>query len=97
MFIKSSDKEPYFTSSHPKKITKIKGFYSDSLNKTLIKKFYKDKIKASFVCIDCDLKKSITESLNFSFKFMINGCVLYIDDFFTLASGNPKNNLERVI
>ena len=80
-----------------RKITKIKGFYRDSLNKNLIQKFYKEKIRASFVCIDCDLNKSIIESLNFSFKFMINGCVLYIDDFFNLASGSPKNMLHKTI
>ena len=28
---------------------------------------------------------------------MINGCVLYIDDFFNLASGNPKNMLSKII
>lgn len=28
---------------------------------------------------------------------MINGCVLYIDDFFNLASGHPKNMLEKII
>jgi hypothetical protein len=80
-----------------RKIIKIKGFYKDSLNKDLIKKFYKEKIKASFMCVDCDLGKSIIESLNFSFKFMINGCVLYIDDYFNLASGDPKNMLEKKI
>ena len=80
-----------------RKITKIKGFYKDSLNKELIKKFYKEKIKTSFVCIDCDLNRSIIESLNFSFNFMINGCVLYIDDFFNLASGDPKNMLNKII
>lgn len=40
---------------------------------------------------------SIIESLNFSFKFMINGCILYIDDFFNLASGDPKNMLDKII
>jgi O-methyltransferase len=80
-----------------RKIIKIKGFYKDSLNKDLIKKFYEEKIKASFICVDCDLKQSIIESLNFSFKFMINGCVLYIDDFFNLASGNPNNMLSETI
>jgi hypothetical protein len=80
-----------------RKIIKIVGFYKDSLNKNLIKKFYKEKTKVSFVCIDCDLNKSIKESINFSFKFMINGCILYIDDFFNLTSGDPKNMLSRVI
>lgn len=80
-----------------RKIIKIKGFYKDSLNKDLIKKFNKEKIKASFICVDCDLGKSIMESLNFSFKFMINGCILYIDDFFNLASGDPKNMLDKII
>jgi hypothetical protein len=43
------------------------------------------------------LGKSIIEALNFSFKFMINGCILYIDDFFNLASGDPKNMLDKTI
>lgn len=80
-----------------RKIIKIKGFYRSSLNNHLIQKFHKEKIRASFVCIDCDLSASIIDSLNFSFKFMINGCVLYIDDFFNLHSGNPKNNLNKTI
>lgn len=67
------------------------------MNKNLIKKFNKEKIKASFICVDCDLGKSIMESLNFSFKFMINGCILYIDDFFNLTSGDPKNMLDKII
>lgn len=28
---------------------------------------------------------------------MINECVLYIDDFFNLASGDPKNMLNKII
>ena len=80
-----------------RKVIKIRGFYRDSLDMNLIKKFYKARKKTSFVCIDCDLKKSIIESLNFSFKFMISGCVLYIDDFFNLNSGHPENMLEKII
>ena len=80
-----------------RKVQKIKGFYKDSLDKNLIKKFHKRRVGSSFVCVDCDLKKSIIQSLNFSFKFMNNGCVLYVDDFFNLASGDPKNMLEKKI
>jgi hypothetical protein len=80
-----------------RKVIKICGFYKDSLTKKLILNFAQKKIKSSFVCVDCDLKQSITESLNFSFKFMIDGCILYIDDFFNLSSGNPKNMLEMEI
>ena len=28
---------------------------------------------------------------------MINGCILYIDDFFNLTSGDPKNMLYKII
>lgn len=80
-----------------RKLNIIKGFYSKSLNKKLIQQFKKKKYKASLITIDCDLKESIKESLDFALNFITNGTVLYIDDYYGAYKGDPRKGNPKVV
>ena len=49
----------------------IPGFYKDSLDEKLVKKFKKNKVKASLINFDCDLTQSVDETLKFSLNFSL--------------------------
>lgn len=57
----------------------IEGFYENSLNKSLFKK-YKFK-KASVILIDCDLYESTKVVLNFATKLIQNNTIIIFDDW----------------
>ncbi len=80
-----------------RKLHIIKGFYSKSLNKKLIKKFKEKKYKASLITIDCDLKESVRDSLDFALNFMTNGTILYIDDYYGTYKGDPRKGNPKVV
>ena len=73
------------------------GFYQDILNKKLINKFQGDKIKTSFINIDCDLEKSVRDSLNFSLKFIVNGTILYVDEYYSIFNGDPRRGNPKAV
>lgn len=75
----------------------IEGFYSNSLNKTLLKKFKQKKIKVSMINIDCDLNESVRESLNFALNFVQDGTVLYIDDYYLTFKGHPSKGNPKIV
>lgn len=79
-----------------RKIKLIKGFYNEFLNNVLYKNFKKNKVIASFINIDCDLEDSVRESLNFSLKFIRNGTILYIDDYYNTYCGDPRRGIPRI-
>lgn len=78
-------------------LTIIEGFYHNSLNNNLIKIFKKKKIKTSFINLDCDLVKSVKDSLNFSLNFYVDGTILYIDEYYVSYKGNPKKGIPRLL
>lgn len=57
----------------------IEGFYDESLNKSLLKK-YKFK-KASVILVDCDLYESTKTVLNFVTKLIQNNTIIVFDDW----------------
>jgi len=79
-----------------RKIKCIKGFYKDSLNNVLYKNFKNNKVTASFINIDCDLENSVRDSLDFSLKFIRNGTILYIDDYYNTYYGDPRRGIPKI-
>lgn len=84
-------------SFYKKNINLIPGFYENSLNYKLIKKFKRDKVKSSIINFDCDLEQSVDQALKFSMNFLQKGTILYFDDYFSSYKGNPKLGIPRVI
>jgi hypothetical protein len=80
-----------------RKIEIIKGFYDESLTLELKKKFQKKKINTSFINIDCDLEISVKESLDFALNFIVNGTVLYIDDYYTTYKGDTRKGIPTIV
>ena len=80
-----------------RKIYVYDGFYEDSLNKQLIAKFKLNKTIASFINLDCDLEKSVKESLNFALKFIVNGTILYVDDYYNVYNGDPRKGNPKAV
>ena len=80
-----------------RKISVFEGFYKSILNEKLIKKFKKEKIKNSFINIDCDLEQSVKESLNFALKFIVSGSILYIDDYYNIYKGDPRKGNPKAV
>jgi hypothetical protein len=80
-----------------RKLKMIEGYYHDSLNKNLIKDFKKQNIKTSFINLDCDLVKSIEDSLNFSLNFITEGTILYVDEYYVSYRGNPKKGIPLLL
>jgi len=83
--------------SKHRKITTIKGFYENSLNNNLKKRLKLNKVKTSFINIDCDLEKSVSKSLDFALKFIVNGTILYIDDYYTTYKGDPRIGIPKIV
>lgn len=80
-----------------RKIITIKGFYDVSLNKKLYENLKAKKVFSSFINIDCDLEKSVQKSLDFSLKFITNGTILYVDDYYTTYKGDPRKGIPRIV
>jgi len=80
-----------------RKINTFKGFYEKTLNNNLEKKLKKNQVKASFINIDCDLDKSVSKSLDFALKFIANGTILYIDDYYTTFKGDPRKGIPKIV
>ena len=78
-------------------ISIIDGYYKNTLSNKLINEFKKDKTKTSFINIDCDLEQSVSESLNFSTKFIVDGTILYIDDYYNVYKGDPRKGNPKVV
>ncbi len=80
-----------------RKITTIKGFYDVSLNKKLYEDLKAKKVISSFINIDCDLEKSVQKSLDFSLKFITNGTILYVDDYYTTYKGDSRKGIPKIV
>ena len=71
-------------------VTVVSGFYKDSLNSNLRKKFKSSNLKIAIIYLDCDIYSSTLEALNFCDEFFQEGTVICFDDYFSLRSS--KNN-----
>ena len=80
-----------------RKVNIIKGFYEKTLNGSLIKKLRSKNIKASFICIDCDLNKSVELAIKFCKPFFMQGTVLYVDDYYSTFKGDPRKGNVNII
>jgi O-methyltransferase len=80
-----------------RRIHTIKGFYEKTLNNNLKKKLKKNKVKVSIINIDCDLEKSVSKSLDFALKFIVNGTILNIDDYYTTYKGDPRKGIPKIV
>ena len=47
--------------------------------------------------IDCDLEKSVKSCLEFSLKFISNGTILYIDDYYNSYKGDPNKGINKLV
>ena len=61
----------------------IKGFYDESLIKSLATRFVEENVKASLLTVDCNLYESYKAVFAWVDPFMQPGTVLYLDDFNT--------------
>jgi hypothetical protein len=62
------------------KVRSFSGFYDESLTPHLKKELLAEKIKAAFICVDCDLYESAVPVFHFIEEFLQEGTILYIDD-----------------
>ena len=77
------------------KIHTHKGYYQDSLTPVLQSRLRNEGVKASLICVDCDLIASTTCVFNFIEPFMQEGTVVYIDDYYTGYKGNVQRGVAR--
>lgn len=77
------------------RIVTTKGFYQDTLNKDLRKKWLDEEDKIALVCIDCDLYESAVPVFDFIEPLLQEGAVVYIDDLFVGYRGSPAKGVAR--
>tara|TARA_Y100000816_G_C26100850_1_gene583352 strand:- start:650 stop:1399 length:750 start_codon:yes stop_codon:yes gene_type:complete len=77
------------------KIKSIKGFFEDSLNDNLIKKFDENQSNAALINIDCDFYKSAIPVFNFIENFLQIGTVIYIDDMYAGYKGQKSKGVAK--
>ena len=64
----------------------IRGFYEESLTKSLATKFTSENVKASLITVDCNLYESYKSVFAWADQFMQPGTVLYLDDLNTFRA-----------
>lgn len=77
------------------KVRSFPGFYNESLTLDLKKQLSADKIKAAFICVDCDLYESAVPVFHFIEEYLQDGTVIYIDDWFAGYKGNPNRGVSK--
>lgn len=77
------------------RVRTIKGFYRDSLTKTLQKQFVRKEAKIALATIDCDLYESATTVFRFIEPLLQEGSLLYLDDLFAGYKGLPTKGVFR--
>lgn len=73
----------------------IKGFYDHSLSSKLKEDFVGRGVKTNFVCVDCDLYESAVPVFNFIEPMLVNGAVIYIDDYHAGYRGDPTQGVAQ--
>ena len=71
----------------------VAGFYQQSLSPQLKVEMAASGVKASFICIDCDLYESAVVVLGFIDEFLQEGTIIYLDDYWVGYKGNPKKGI----
>ena len=64
----------------------VRGFYEESLTKSLATKFTSENVKASLITVDCNLYESHKSVFAWADQFMQPGTVLYLDDLNTFKA-----------
>ena len=82
---------------YKKNIKVVKGYYEDSLNPSLLKKYKKNKIKVALINLDCDLVQPVEKALKFCLNFAVDGTILYVDDYYLTFKGNPRKGIPAKI
>lgn len=72
----------------------VKGFYADSLNEALDRRF--EGVKAAIVYVDCDLYESARDVLRFIRKYLVNGSIICFDDYYHYR-GAPDQGEARAV
>jgi len=73
----------------------IKGFYDDTLTSELSDRLDAKGVAASIVTIDCDFYESARPVFDFTERFLRDGTLIYIDDYFAGFRGNPNKGVAR--
>ena len=90
-FWKVIKKHGLFTES----IITIPGYYDISLTNELKFQLLEDNVKASMICVDCDLYESGVSVFGFIEDFIQDGTIVYIEGFNAGYKGNPKKGLSK--
>lgn len=77
------------------KIRTFKGMYQDRLTHALQAELLQEGIKASLICVDCDLYESAVPVFAFIEPFIQEGTVLYINDYFVGYRGSPFSGVGK--
>ena len=64
----------------------VRGFYEESLTKSLATRFTSENVKASLITVDCNLYESHKSVFAWADQFMQPGTVLYLDDLNTFRA-----------
>ena len=78
-----------------KSVRTIKGFYNDSLSEKLKNNLLKENIKCKLVNIDCDLYESAVPVFKFMDDFLVEGSIIYLDDYFVGNKGNINFGIPK--
>lgn len=68
----------------------VSGFYSESLTSALADEFRSRNLRASLVCMDCNLYESYRDALAWWDEFLRPGAIVYLDDFNTFRAQNNR-------
>lgn len=69
------------------RVTTVKGYYSESLTRTLQKQLLSEGRRIAFCNIDCDLRESAEDVFRFIEPLVDSGTLLYLDDYFVGYGG----------
>ena len=72
----------------------ISGYYKDSLNETLHKQL--SGRKAAIVYIDCDLYDSTIQALNFIHRYLVDGSIICLDDYYTYKGRSDQGEQKAL-
>jgi hypothetical protein len=77
------------------KVEAIKGFYAESLDAGLQRRFREAEQPIAMATIDCDLYESAVPVFDFIAPLLQAGSVLYLDDLFVGNRGSPSRGVAR--
>ncbi len=72
-----------------------KGFYRDVLTAEFSQLLQQHGIKASFINIDCDFYESAVPVFEFITDFLLDGTLIYLDDYYAIPNGLMTEGIPR--